>query len=146
MEIKSTFESVIEFGYYVRKTEKNGLQEWRLLRDHIDGIDTFVINNEFKMLCESLNYNKEENDNDHQRVKIIVDDVTYNNESLCDHFFIQLFRIPRMENYNLSTVKLLQLAYNIGQLKYEIDRNKHCASAFFDEHKLGLLETYIGKK
>lgn len=143
MDIKQIFEETIKYGYNTRKSKKNGLLEWQSVKEqYINNKDTFIINNNYKLLCESLNYMREESDNDHERVKIMIDNTLYDNKIECDHFMIQLFRIPIMCNYKLPLVKLLQMGYNIGQLEHEIKNNNHKISEYYESKRLGLLETY----
>lgn len=62
----------------------------------------------------------------------------------CHHFLIQHFRIIAMcTNGKITIAKLMQLAYNAGQLNAQRAKYNNSIIAFYDEHKLGNMATFI---
>jgi len=60
-----------------------------------------------------------------------------------NHFFLQLVRIPK--NSELNLIKLLQIAYNLGQLSVCLERGNFSSQAidYFKSNNLDKLESYI---
>lgn len=81
-------------------------------------------------------------------------------KNLPDHFFTQLIRIPSLyydapgDMNNISEikyipfVKVIQIAYNIGQYSYEISKGTQDKTIveFFNKHSLNRIETYVDIK
>ena len=81
---------------------------------------------------------------EHSDVKVTVNGVTLDNKIETDHFFIQHFRIPRLNN-PLTVVKILQIAYNAGQFQAEREKGTYpiAVTEFYDKYKFGELATYV---
>jgi hypothetical protein len=62
-----------------------------------------------------------------------------------EHFFIQHYRILVTSNFELSPMKLMQVAYNIGQLKAENNINKYDEKLmeYYKLNKLNDVNTFI---
>ena len=141
---------MVDAGYNVRKAGLNGLTSWQ---PHKEKYLQFVLENgdskiplrqEFVDFVKKLNY--QTTNKDHSDVILTLDDIVLDNKTETDHFIIQHFRIPMMENYNLSIVKLAQLAYNIGQAGAVFGYEDAYASSiedFYSRNNLGDLMTYI---
>lgn len=65
-----------------------------------------------------------------------------------EHFIVQHFRIVLMCENNIPLVKLLQIAYNIGQFEVEVLNGSYPAEVvkFYNENKMGKITTYIGSE
>ncbi|AYV85610.1 MAG: hypothetical protein Satyrvirus25_15 [Satyrvirus sp.] len=119
--VKSLWNQLIDIGFNVRKNRLNGLEEWQpyknkysnyMVQDYSIGVP---LRDNFINLCESFDYKYTDKDQTDTILKI--NDEIFDNKIETNHFLIQHFRIPRLEHYRLLLVKILQLAYNIGQLR-----------------------------
>lgn len=84
------------------------------------------------------------------KIKGEINNIQNNNEKKINinkpnHFLIQLFRIPKMSDDSLSHLKLMQIAYNIGQLKFEFEQNTFDKTIenFFKENSMEEINTYV---
>jgi hypothetical protein len=59
-------------------------------------------------------YTYEEIDNDHERSKILLENITLESKTSIHRFIIQLLRIPVMCGGKISLAKLMQIGYNSG--------------------------------
>lgn len=147
------WEYMINVGYDVYHNKRNGYDEWQIWKSILSNMklpnyDNLDINqNIIKIIKDHLIIKNDKNE--------YVDCCFYtkqfnicNNEKEIYHFFIQMFRISLMSNYRLSLLKLLQIAYNIGQYNAARIKKEYIddINNFFDEHNLGNLETFINKK
>ena len=113
---------LIDIGYTVRSQKQDGMAAWQPYKSkyanfNLEGYETGIpIKESFVKLIESLNY-KFNDVIEQTDVKLVINGQIYDNTVETNHFLIQHFRIPKLEKYRLSVVKVLQLAYNIGQLK-----------------------------
>jgi hypothetical protein len=133
-------------------TEKFGQDAWGILKKYFSMYDfnTQQCSNkkstiDIKCIEYPLSYNSEPNDVQHEKVNIKIGQITLNNSDEPSHFFIQHFRILKLENYTLSVVKLMQIAYNSGQLLAQnvISPYDPVIFDFFTRNKLGELDTYV---
>ena len=116
------FTQLIDVGYNVRKSKLDGMESWQPYKNQYLNVDQcYQMQPQFINLAKSIDYNVDQSDIDHQKVTITIDGATASNTIEKDHFFVQLFRIAIMSNFDLKLVKLLQIAYNIGQFKAELD-------------------------
>lgn len=140
-------------GQEVRSKKLDGLVAWGkvkgklsnyVMATHSDGIQ---LNKQFEELSESLDYKREEDDTDHAKVILSMGDIVLDNTVDYEHFFIQLFRIPKMMNYKLPVVKIMQIAYNVGQFTSCIAEGVYQPDIvlFFYENNLENLLTYVNR-
>lgn len=146
------FDNFIKIGYEVRLNKKNGLLEWQKykndtqmikIKDYDNGI---TLNEKFIFLANSLLYTVNKNDNNHTNVILKLEKTILSNCIETHHFLIQHFRIPIMCQYRLPVNKILQIAYNIGQLK-AVFENENIFSenvkCFYQKHQLDKFVTYV---
>lgn len=140
-----------EKGYEVRKSGKNGLNEWQPLKKEYMEIlkDTkFPVKGEIKENVEKYLIIGDDKQ-DLQDCKFKYNDSTLDNKIDYHHFFIQHFRIPYLEGYDLSVLKFLQIAYNAGQLKASFENgdydNMPNIKKFYNDHKLDQPDTFVKK-
>jgi hypothetical protein len=124
------------------------MQMWQPLKNMYSNykLDTDIqLNDSFVELTTKVHYNA--NDTNHEDVTIMINGSSLVNKNETDHFIIQHFRIPTMVKSPLPLVKLLQIAYNIGQAKAEFEKKTYDdrVISFYKEHKLDSLNTYIDR-
>jgi len=142
------FKITIKKGFDVRSQKLNGLVEWNIFK-----------NNYTEMLNEKLNLEnygwkinwKIENLIETDPIKIyeyflILLQIKDENDTQDpfweqNHFFIQLIRI--VKNNNFCLMRLLQIAYNIGQFKAEFSWYDIKVQEFFIENNLESIRAYI---
>jgi len=156
MNINELWKSIIDYGYSVRKitiqTNNDfniGQKAWQLLKDNFANYQFEINNIKYdKLDCKNtlvVEYMKKDDDEDHEEVKIKIDDIILDNKIETEHFFIQHYRIPITSNNKLSVQKLMQIAYNIGQFRANRENNIYIIKIieYYDDNNLDKLETYI---
>lgn len=130
------FEEIKAYGKYVRENKLNGLDSWnskkkQLLEELIvfDKWNIEDIEGKYKFVHDELGMKGDD-----------FDEKTENWEKF--HFFLQHFRIPK--NNKPDSLRLMQIAYNAGQLEacFE-DKVFDGAREFYLKNRLGCIETYI---
>ena len=148
MNAQSLWNHVSNVGYVVRKNGFDGLKMWQPFKDfysqyEIAGYEQYVpINENIKQLTKQINYFSE--DVNHEDVVIKINNIEVYNSNETDHFIIQHFRIPSMMN-RLPLVKILQIAYNVGQARAEFEKETYNGDIrkFYTENKLSEISTFI---
>lgn len=144
----------VEFGYLVRTQGRNGLQEWgRLKQDYqwlensqclpkMVNLENMPIHHIIKTL---IDYHVSSTDTNHDHVTIDIPSINQRLNNVIDyeHFYIQHFRIPIMTNYHPVMIKLLQIAYNVGQMKGSRNQCTPEQMKFYQNHHLDQLTQYI---
>jgi len=146
ININKLWQEIINIGYDARKNNKDGLALWQPIKKQYQIYDMkYKINKSFINLTKEINYSHKLSDDDHKNASIIINYTLLDNTIPDEHFIIQHFRIPIMENFNLQLYKLLQIAYNIGQSKalFEMKKYNQDIIDFYIKNKLDILETYI---
>ena len=137
-KLKELFNFTIEYGKFVRKFKLDGLKSWKKLKDILKDNEDCIENCEWELEASEIEamYNYIYNtlgmkgeDSDDQK--------SADWEKF--HFFLQLARIPK--NNTISLTRICQIAYNIGQKSCET--YSECAEKYFEENKLGELESYV---
>jgi hypothetical protein len=153
--MEKLFNTVINYGYYVRKSEKNGLEAWNEIKKimsendymrikidavlnnwdieiYIEGKQTKEPGLLYNYLKYELGLHGEEDDMEKMEKK------TWER----NHFYLQLGRIPKNNRCNM--IRLLQIAYNIGQLVCEMKGKRYNEKQmnFFFMNRLYKMETY----
>lgn len=156
MNINELWNSIIDYGYNIRKITiltnnyfNIGQKAWQLLKDNFTNYE-FEIDNIKKDKLDCINilqkeYIREYDDEDHERVKINIDNIILDNKIENEHFFIQHYRIPITSNNKLSVQKLMQIAYNVGQFRATRENNIYDEKIvkYYDDNELDKLKTYI---
>jgi hypothetical protein len=168
MELEKLFNTFISYGEYVREYEKDGLECWNIIKEIVNeaieednhkpnSIDK-ILGIEWQITRIIKNEDVNVNINDLEKIYIYVHDtlkmygenndhIKYQIDSdsqLKYHFYLQLARIPF--NNNLELVRLLQIAYNIGQLSVHLDNDSIFtpeAKDYYQINKLHDINSYI---
>lgn len=154
MDLHSLWDEIQNYGYNVRKNNLDGLKDWqepkaKYSKFYIAGReDGIIMNNNFHNIENKIQYIIGQDTKDHQDVIVKIDNIELDNRIDKYHFFIQHFRIPKLENYKLSVLKLLQIAYNSGQFKADAEANKHDKKVidFYYDNDLDKITTFIDEK
>ena len=153
MNVAALWNSICEKGYLVRKQEQDGLKMWQPLKNHfscyeISGheIDYPQINDKIFELSHDVDYLFE--DTDHNAVTININGTLLTNSKESDHFVIQHLRIPKMLDYRLPLVKILQIAYNVGQASAEFEKDTYHEDVkkFYNDNRLSEINSFIDKE
>jgi len=151
MDLQSLWLLMSNIGYVVRKSGCNGLEMWQPFKDFYSKYEVadfpggVPLNESIKKLAQVIHYvNKDEK---HDEVTITIASNVLHNSRDTDHFLIQHFRIPIMQKYTLPLVKILQIAYNVGQARAEIEKGTYSKAInnFYIENKLDDPSTYLDK-
>ena len=154
-ELKIMWNEMIDFGFNVNNMGIGmGLTKWREVKDKIIAYDhdsQFPLSKCFCQLADSkIVYEAHEKEDEDATVKFNSIEIVLNNKTTEQHFLVQHFRIPKTSDYLLSLTKLLQIAYNVGQLKAVIKRKDHqlyldnpAIMEKYNKYKLYKLSTFI---
>ena len=150
-DINSLWNEMVDAGYNVRKARLDGLASWQPYKEKYskyvsaNGDIKIPLRPDFVEFVKKLDY-RTIDAKDQSDATLTVNGVVLDNKTETDHFIIQHFRIPIMENYNLSIVKLAQLAYNIGQFSAATEfENAYGPQVvdFYVENNLSCLAKYV---
>ena len=74
-----------------------------------------------------------------------IDNKIYNNHIIAHHILIQHFRIPVVNNFKISYVDFLLLAFNVGRFKYACQEGLYPVKTikYYEDNKLSEIQTYI---
>jgi len=160
------FENIKVYGRYVRTNGLDGLEYWNRVKlflsrpEQKDGLEELnkIIGNkwtiEVKLSTTKQSSNIEEiyefvHGEEEDRLKIYSEEGDEKTKSLehnvweQNHFFLQLIRVPK--NSELNLIKLLQVAYNLGQLSVCLEKGNFSYKAidYFKLNNLDKLESYV---
>jgi mannose-6-phosphate isomerase-like protein (cupin superfamily) len=160
------FENIKVYGRYVRTNGLDGLEYWNRVKlflsrpEQKEGLNELnkIIGNkwtiEVKLNSTSQSSNIEEiyqfvHGDGEDKLQIYGEEGDDKSKSLeqniweQNHFFLQLIRIPKTNELNL--IKLLQVAYNLGQLSVCLEKGNFSSKAidYFKSNNLDKLESYI---
>lgn len=151
IDIKSLWNHMKEIGFVVNSNNCNGLKMWQPLKKfytncQYDECKEIKIDKEIKQLTSLIKYSS--NDSDDESATIKIGNTTLKNTKQADHFVIQHFRIAKLHNYKLPLVKLLQIAYNAGQVESEIAKQTYSDEVveFYKSNNLGYINTFVNNK
>lgn len=162
MELVNLFNNLILYGKYVRTNQLDGLEYWNKIKEIVthsryDSINnilgskwviTRIINDEqpykqvdnlkeiYSFVHDNLRMYGEEGD----EVKYNIDHDLWSKY----HFYLQLARIPVKNNLDLG--RLLQIAYNLGQLSVHLNDDYIFTSKskeYFETNQLNNINSYI---
>jgi hypothetical protein len=114
MSINILYDLVIEYGYFIRKNNKDGLESWNEIKKIIPPIP-IIWTDKSKLFYEqlsSIGVNTSESSEEAKMSKP---------EWERHHYLLQHGRIIH-KNPEGNLVRLLQIAYNTGQFKYELEK------------------------
>lgn len=150
-QLYELFDTVIEYGYQVRKNDLNGLDEWKKIKPEFSAdnkcewsIVRLIGDRKVYELGDIYDYV-------HDKLGMKGGDEDQNDENVDQndwekfHFFLQLIRIPRNNDKNCSLLRLMQIAYNLGQLKADYKDSVYTdeVKEFYDLNKLEKLDSYV---
>jgi len=150
--LKNLWEDIIAAGFDVRSERRDGLKFWqpyklKYVNYILEGYENNIhLKESFKDLSESLNYKYTSSPKDQSDAQLDIAGTKLDNKIETNHFLIQHFRIPKIENYNLPLVKILQIAYNVGQLKAVFENEKvfdNKIKEFYYGNNLDNISTYV---
>jgi len=134
----------------VREQELDGLASWAPFKRTLDMRDEKYTLTPNIVALVKKHYRVDKDDTQHAKSTLKIGYVILENNDIndelkeCHHFLIQHFRIAAMcINDKITIAKLMQLAYNAGQLNAQRDKYNSSIIAFYDEHKLGDMATFI---
>ena len=143
--IRDYWYEVYQHGYHIRQYQpERGLEGWQTYKNTYGSNPMkFTLSDSYKKLFESVNYVS--NGSEDADATITVVGQTYSNTIEKYHFLVQLFRIPKLAGFTLPLVKVLQIAYNAGQLQAMIDNNAYTSELiqFINTNKLTSIESYL---
>lgn len=156
IQIKDLWDNIVNYAYDVRKIsiklniDKLGLEMWQPLKNNLSNYvfynNGIVEKLEVKPLIYNFfNYNEGDSP-EHEKSTAKLDDITLDNTIPADHFLVQQLRISKMNNDKLNVVKLMQIAYNIGQFTAERELNNSYDEKvleLYDQEELKNLESYL---
>ena len=141
-KLKKLFRNVYDTARDVQtkdqnKEEVDGRAIWNEIEESVKGID-----------IEGLEY-REELKPIYEKMEVIIDKYKMRDSEMdpkSNHFFMQLKNlVDKKSNFQIKMNRVLQIAYNIGQLSIFIERRKLPQDIvdFVEEHNLLDLDTYI---
>ena len=147
--VKDLWSSMVTVGYNVRKTGLDGLAEWQPYKTKFGnatfyGKKKLALEHSFKTFCDGLEYLT--TDADHSDAIVEISSTSrLDNKIENHHFIIQHFRLAKMENFELTVLRLAQLAYNVGQAKAEFEMAAYDDEviSFYAANNLSNLQTYM---
>ncbi len=128
MSIRATFDAVAERAYQTRVNNLSGHAQWKEIEADIEANGpqlTFQVRTEHVLLVGEILKNDaiigpapsmKPFDFTLAGVRVLFAD----NET-GGHFVAQLFRLPKKEGYEISYLTLMQLAWNMGMVKWFMD-------------------------
>ena len=113
--------SVIQYGWHVRRSHADGLQKWNDLKKLLDS----VVAHDLQWSAQCLEFFDVL-----VSMGLMESSAGLSQESWeKHHFFLQLGRIPHRNRDSFSTMRLFQVAYNVGQLRVELELQRNRAEA-----------------
>lgn len=137
--INMQFDITKKYGYEIRSSNHNGLLAWNTIKDiYIETIDKNWMNAHSKNIdcCwKELDFELTKN--------ILKMEEYYPNGDMNEpfHFIMQCVKIP-IKN-SISLIKIMQIAYNIGQLKASENYIPKDLLTKFYEQKMYDIDTYV---
>ena len=165
--LSELFENIKVYGRYVRSNSLNGLDGWANIKQFLSNpgnsiavqqINT-ILGTEWNLSVQIETSNISDLDQIYEHVHGSNDGQLHmygeENDDVSKsldpdtwskyHFYLQLVRIPK--NNKLDLIRLLQIAYNLGQLSCVIESDKQIYNKqvidFFETNKLNDISTYI---
>jgi len=142
--LKNLWNEAYTTGYDVRHNKKDGQKSWQPLKEKYSKIITpkkLTVKENIINMAKAY-YKIDINDKDHLNSAFKLKN---ENSGEKYHFFVQHFRIPTIENFALSVVKLCQIAYNAGQFAASADNGEYddVLVNFYRKNKLGEMSTFV---
>lgn len=137
-------------AHIVREQGLDGLASWAPFKQALETRDAqYTLAPGIAALVKK-HYRADKDDTQHAKSILKIGNVVLEHNDVndelkeCHHFLIQHFRIAAMcTDSKITIAKLMQLAYNAGQLNAQRNKYNNSIIAFYDEHKLGDITTFI---
>lgn len=147
------FNSVIAYGQHVRKHGRDGLKYWNDIKPMFQSNSTVLpLRNTYRRSYRLVNLTATSDDD----VAIEISGYTFKNLKSNgeiderNHYLVQLFRIPHLACHvgeaneePITILKLMQIAYNIGQLQAVRDQYPTQVVDWLEEHNLLSISGYV---
>lgn len=166
LDIEDLFNTIIDYGCTIRKfilltnpKDNIGLNAWRMIKETFSDFKFKTTSGEIlskvkvnkklvkkiESLIEDKSYKFDEDDKDQEKVKLTINSIELDNQMEAGHFYIQHYRLLVTSNFELSPLKLMQVAYNIGQLKAQnkIIKYDDKLMEYYKLNKLNDVNTFI---
>jgi len=139
-KLKILWDAIIKYGYEIRSSNKNGLVGWLAVKEKLTPFDFKLEWTESsKVFAEKL-IGLGVNNSDSFETSGLATKELWDR----DHFLIQHGRIIR-NNPEATLVRLLQIAYNVGQFNAENEKTKYSDQllTYYHINQLNKLTTFI---
>jgi len=148
MDIYNLWNEIKQIGYTVRKNRIDGLKMWQPIKEKLNNFDDIPdvnFSNKIYEISKKMIYLPNNDAHENATISFPIELVNTDETS---HFIIQHVRIPsifRKEREKIIT-KLIQIAYNIGQAKAEMDNYPKDLVYFYNKNKMKDIRTLIDKE
>lgn len=128
----------------IRTGQSVGLLHWQKPKEKYSKDEqTFKTSIKIKDLVKA-NYRVDSIDTDHQTATVAVGDIVLENKIESHHFIVQMHRLIAMHGeFTLSMLRLMQIAYNIGQADADIQSYNTNVQIYLKTNGLDQIATYI---
>jgi hypothetical protein len=142
--IKKEFLSVFKEGQEVQRLEADGRGIWQGIERRYISLSYFELNHDLLRISEAASFKAQTEEKKDATVDI-GGEIGF---SGAGHFLVQLFRLPAMSGSEISFAKLMQVAYNAGQLDIVLERGDfgdktEAVRSFVEKYGLMHFETYL---
>jgi len=150
--VHEMWKDIVAFGHKVRSNGEDGLQQWLHIKKVFSCLNNCVaLPNEYdlkqapiyRIISDNIFYESQDENHDNLKLVIVPINQSLDNNDPKQHFFIQHFRIPIMSKFKIPLIKLLQIAYNVGQASVELDNYTVEQRIFYHKNNLCEFTTYI---
>ena len=142
MNINKLFELTFDLARYIQEFEHNGIKmDGRLIWKEIE-------KNVTEDSIGYLKYNESLNEI-YTKMDALIEEHSIeegDDNPILNHFFLQLKNlVVKKSNFSVKVNRVLQLAFNAGQLKtlIELDIAPEYIKEFFEDNNMGELKTYL---
>jgi len=137
--IYDLWEAYLNYGYLIRKNDQDGLAAWNKLKDSFPSFDLVWIEKSNLYLQQLIELGVSNEENPEKAGMTVL-------EWERNHFLIQHGRIIN-QNKEGSIRRLLQIAYNAGQFRAELEKNIYpCEQLkYYIVNDLSKVTSYINK-
>jgi len=139
-KLKILWDAIIKYAYDIRSSNKNGLVGWLAVKEKLSPFDFKLEWTESsKLFADELKYLGINTSDSFETSSLATKELWEK-----DHFLFQHGRIIR-NNPEATLIRLLQIAYNVGQFKAEDEKNKYSdqVHAYYQKNELDKLITFI---
>lgn len=149
--LNNFFEKIKTFGFYIRSNKFDGLEKWNLLKHEcLDSLAKKInLNDYYWDINWKLNDNLDDKISDlnliylHFLTLLQISDENDKEEDNWEqkHFFLQLIRI--IKNNKINFIRIMQIAYNIGQLEAEYEWYDQNVKNIYKINHLNIMSSYV---